>query len=279
MAAFFLACLIYLLVGARAAPITLLQTQIAGANGNTTQLNSELAAPWTTSSNVRGTGSLLWTCTLTLSICVYTVIHINVPPPNETAFGFFLHKTKWVLFAIFAPELGLAAAYQQWDVARNLKRQLNDLPSKQNVKGNSDTEKRKFSITYCFYAAMGGFAVDVRHIHDYRTQLTIEPQGILFLARRGHFITVPEESIKDKSKADMLAKVIICIQVLWMVIQCIGRKAAGYPIALLELHVLVHVICALCMYAFWIKVMLSLHRIMSILTVCRNRLIFDSQHS
>ena len=109
-------------------------------------------------------------------------------------------------------------------------------------------------MTYCFYVVMGGFRVDVSDIHDYLTYVTIQPQGLLYLARRGHFLHIEEEVIEDKSKADLLAKTIVCVQVLWMAIQCIGRKAAGYPISLLEIHVLVHIACALSMYTLWIKV-------------------------
>ena len=76
----------------------------------------------------------------------------------------------------------------------------------------------------------------------------------------------------------MLAKGLVCFQVTWMVVQvqhnvpftwqtlegfnqlyqqAIARKASGYPLALLELHTLVHVLCALIMYSLWIKVDLT----------------------
>jgi hypothetical protein len=101
---------------------------------------------------------------------------------------------------------------------------------------------------------MGGFVADISEIHDHLTVVSIEPPGIAFLAERGHFLEVDERAVQDKSKADLLAKMLLCVQVTWIVIQCIGRKAAGYPISLLEIHVLVHIACALIMYAFWVKV-------------------------
>lgn len=99
--------------------------------------------------------------------------------------------------------------------------------------------------------------VDVSDIHDIHSLLTLQPLGIIELAKKGYFLEISEKAIKDKSKADILAKLLVCVQVVWMVIQCIGRKVEGLPISLLEIHVLVHVACALCMYALWIKV--SLH--------------------
>lgn len=113
-------------------------------------------------------------------------------------------------------------------------------------------------MTYCFYAVMGGFIVDVSSIHDCLTYVTIRPSGVGFLASRGHLLEIDKKTIKDKSKADLLAKTLACLQILWMVIQFVGRKAVGYPVSLLEIHVLVHVACAFCLYALWIKVEVSL---------------------
>jgi hypothetical protein len=240
---------------ASAAPITPLESQILAANGNKTILNSEIAPGWSTTSNIRSTGSLLWTCVLTLFICVYTVIHINIPPPNETLLQQFLRKTKWVAICILVPEFALGMAWQQWSLSRALKVELNTLYARHSQDKVDDATTKKFSMTYCFYAIMGGFVVDVSDISDELSVVALQPSGIVHLAKRGHFIEIPEKAIKDKSKADLLAKSLVCLQVSWMVIQCIGRRAIGLPISLLELHVLVHVTCALCLYALWIDVL------------------------
>jgi hypothetical protein len=250
--AMFLVSMLFSLISA--APLTPLEILLQAANGNKTLLQSELAPSWATTPNIRSTASLLWTCVLTLCVCVFTVIHINVPLPNEPQAFHFLRKTKWAVFAIVAPELALATAIQQWSTARALKRELNSLSSSQNDGKVDSNSTKKFGITYCFYAVMGGFMVDVSDIHDSHSLLTLQPLGIVELAKNGHFFELSETSIKDKSKADILAKLLVCVQVVWMVIQCIGRKAQGLPISLLEIHVLVHVACALCMYALWIKV-------------------------
>ena len=61
--------------------------------------------------------------------------------------------------------------------------------------------------------------MDVSHLHNTLTRLTITPKAIAFLAKHGHFIKISDEAIKDKSKADMLAKALVCIQVGWMLVQ------------------------------------------------------------
>ena len=59
------------------------------------------------------------------------------------------------------------------------------------------------------------------------------------------------KSIDDKNKAGSFAKVLVCTQALWMVLQCTARVSSELPVTLLEGHTLEHVICALCMYVWW----------------------------
>ena len=95
--------------------------------------------------------------------------------------------------------------------------------------------------------------MDVSHLHNSLSRLTITPKGVAFLARHGHLLGIPESTIRDKSKADVLAKVLVCAQVTWMLIQTIGRAINGYPITLLEIHTIVHVACAITMYVLWFQ--------------------------
>ena len=114
-------------------------------------------------------------------------------------------------------------------------------------------KKRRYNMIYAYYAVMGSFTVDISHLHEKLSRATITTNGILFLAKHGHFLQITVDSIKDKSKADVLAKGLVCVQVLWVVGQTIERKAAGYPITLLEVHTIVHVVCALVLYALWFR--------------------------
>ena len=109
-------------------------------------------------------------------------------------------------------------------------------------------------LRYGFYVTMGGFVYDVKSLYCDLPLVTLTPRGIITLARQGHFIDISTEDITDKSKADIFTKSLVCIQVSWMVIQCIARKAAGYPLTLLEIHTMVHVVCALTIYMLWWKV-------------------------
>lgn len=115
------------------------------------------------------------------------------------------------------------------------------------------TAVRSFSMAYAFYAVMGGFCANVKSMHNTLTKVTVTTEGLWYLAEYGHFIEMSDASIGDKSKAGLLAKGLSCVQVLWLAGQAIERKAAGYPITLLEVHILVHVGCALIMYTLWLS--------------------------
>jgi hypothetical protein len=60
-----------------------------------------------------------------------------------------------------------------------------------------------------------------------------------------------KEDIVDKSRADNLAKALVCVQVGWMVVQVTARVVLGLPVTLLEVNTLGHVLCALVIYVLW----------------------------
>jgi hypothetical protein len=120
-------------------------------------------------------------------------------------------------------------------------------------------------MKFAFFVAMGGLHVPVADIEagepyrsgpgtqfSGRAQLTTD--GVLQLAKMGHFLSLSSSSIDDKSKADVLQKLIVGGQVTWMVTQCIARAAYGLPLTLLEIHTMAHVTCAFVMLLLWIKV-------------------------
>lgn len=118
----------------------------------------------------------------------------------------------------------------------------------------STTPIPTLGLRYGFCAGMGGLTVDVEKLTDALFRMALTPDGVIALAKRGSPLDILPETISDKSKANIITKVLICIQVLWMVIQCIARKAVGYPLTLLEIHTMVHVFCALTLYILWWEV-------------------------
>lgn len=117
-----------------------IESQLSAANGNHTTLHTEISPPWVSSSNTRGTSDILWSCIITLTACVYTALHLNIPPVNEGKLKFYWRKLKWVAIALFAPEIVLYCALAQFLEARELVKELNRLWTIKQTPGDHDLE-------------------------------------------------------------------------------------------------------------------------------------------
>lgn len=121
-----------------------------------------------------------------------------------------------------------------------------------------DTPQLEWSDLHSWYALMGGFAFDTTSaetpfLPDGRKRVVLTPDGLVALFEHWpHLVpNLSQADIEDKSKADVLVKLITCWQALWFCIQCISRLAQGLSISLLELNVFGHAICALFIYSLW----------------------------
>lgn len=79
----------------------------------------------------------------------------------------------------------------------------------------------------------------------------LRPQDIVDLISVGALIPPSEEEIKDRSKADSVSKLIVLVQTLWFVMQCIARHINHLPIAELEVATLAYTIPILGIYVCW----------------------------
>ena len=227
------------------------EEDLDNANGNKAALNRDIFAEWSLSPPYRGTADILWSCLLTLSACVYTAMHLDIPHQHRSTMKRVVKKVRWTILALIAPELILSWAITQFIETRSLQKKLRKY---QETFRSTKLPKYKDQSHYTWWVAMGGFVVDIRDISDQKENVTITSSGVEFLAEQGHFLDMPEKRIADRSKMNAFAKAGVCIQVLWMLIQCIARKAAGYPLSLLEIHTMVHVVDALFIYLLWWQV-------------------------
>ena len=74
--------------------------------------------------NGRGTWTILSTCIITLSLCVYTALHLNIPSHKSGIVSIIGMKIKYVLFGLLAPELIVFNAWRQRTVAASIVAQL-----------------------------------------------------------------------------------------------------------------------------------------------------------
>jgi len=85
--------------------------------------------------------------------------------------------------------------------------------------------RSRIPLVYGYYVVMGGFAVNTEtessppHQPVTKTRTTATCAGLITLPRAGVALKIDRETFNDKSKADVLAKVFVIFQAIWMVMQ------------------------------------------------------------
>ncbi|KAL8646763.1 MAG: hypothetical protein Q9226_006725 [Calogaya cf. arnoldii] len=100
--------------------------------GNASTINS--TTTWVPEPNVRGTWSLLSTCIITVSLCVWSAVHLNVREHQQVGPQYW-RKAKWLLLGIFAPEFLAYIAWQQRQEASKLSRAFRATYQQQEPRG------------------------------------------------------------------------------------------------------------------------------------------------
>ncbi|KAK4242148.1 hypothetical protein C8A03DRAFT_29733 [Achaetomium macrosporum] len=188
--------------------------------GNETAFHTIYAPAWVSAADFRGTMDVLRTCVLTLFACIYTALHLNVPP--ETDFlSILITKTKWTVMVLLAPEIVLYMAADQLVQALRLRKELRK-PQEHSVRVDKGFN---FDLRYAFFVAMGGVRISPegtakfgypapgRESIEVARSTHLTPDGVLELARRDFWIYISPERIAAKSKADVLQKALVLLQV------------------------------------------------------------------
>jgi hypothetical protein len=79
---------------------------------------------WYEPPNYRGTWDLILSCVLTLTICVWSALHLNVPCEESRLRDRNTRRLRWILIGIFAPELVVSTAFGQYLTASWLRREI-----------------------------------------------------------------------------------------------------------------------------------------------------------
>ena len=192
---------------------------------------------WVSQPNQRGTIDIIWSCVATLGICVWAMLHLNVPSQADSQVTLFLRRVRWMTLAILAPELVMLFASGQWASARRSVAEMGET-------GSSD-----WTIVHAFYADSGGFLLHSKDTESF----PITAKQIYYLVQKGH-ISLPKitkKAIWDKSKADRLTKTIAGSQAIWLVCQVVARGIQHLPVTLLELSTVALIACIAATSFFW----------------------------
>ena len=194
---------------------------------------------WTDSPSGRGTFDIIWSSFLTVFLCTWTCLHLNVPASNEGAWRCLFRKFRWMILTILGPEFVVAPAAGQRANARRTTDSLRALGYSQ------------WTLRHSFYANMGGFVLQPRD----STPFPIHGIHIVYLVKEGYLALpeITEDEISDKSKANLLAKILVCLQTGWFVVQCCARAHQSLPLTTLELATISYVWCTWGIYSQWLK--------------------------
>ena len=238
---------------------------------NSTQ--SEIVQGWVSTNCGRGTIDIIWSCLATILICSWTVLHLDVPTPEQTDWNTIRTKALSMIVIVILPESLITASVRNFVGARNESLVLRRLGVKHRT------------LTHGFFLDMGGFVL--RSPHGDLATLTqpdlckfadaggmndrqrheehiFEPRGdsssdldLASACLRADWLhelrNIDERAIKKVARSDGFAKLFACGQAMWLFTQVISRAVQDLTISQLELATLGFVAFALVSYGVWWK--------------------------
>ena len=215
--------------------------------------NDDLVHGWVSVHCGRGTSDILWSCLATITLCVWTVIHLPVPccmrfdkgqlvpgePPRSLRNWVIRSAIVPAVISVIAPEWLTFTAISELSGARRTRKKMT---------------QHNWTLTHGFFVDMGGFCLETPE--GLRLQINDE---LISSAREKHsnwlseLEKVKEDCINDRAKSNPLTKFIACGQALWLVTQVISRVSQHRALTLLEVSTTAYAACALAAYAAWWK--------------------------
>ena len=196
------------------------------------------AIGWVSEPDFRGTWDIIWTSCITVFICTFTLLCLNVPAKDDTPFVLFRRRIFWMLLAILAPEIVLTYAAGQWSRARH---SLDDFRT---------AGYPQWTMRMAFFADMGGFVLETRDCQSF--PLNAKQLHWLIVNKHVEYPDTRAEEIWDKSKQDRFARLVTAFQVSYTILQAIGRAVQRLTITIIELNTLGIVVCSLMTAFAWL---------------------------
>ncbi|EKM55007.1 uncharacterized protein PHACADRAFT_119896 [Phanerochaete carnosa HHB-10118-sp] len=241
--------------------------------------------PWRPDPTFRGTWGIISTCLSTLVICVWSAIHVDIPPRHQKRS--FVVKVRWLIIGLFAPDVllytALCQAFWGWELSRNMSA---GLVAEQSAASRvtwqerlwrsirwsagsrlkagigrtltgSSIRKNAWTLTHGYYAAMGGFILDSSStpVFGTETRLVLSHNMMAIIVKNVPDLIpdIPEDRIRQQSKSNELAKALLVLQLVYFSTSCAARLAQELPLSLLEIWTLAHALGAIFVYVIWWK--------------------------
>ena len=192
---------------------------------------------WVDQPDGRGTIDILQSCVVTIFLCSWSVLCLNIPEKGKSRRHVLLTKLRWVAFTIFFPEVLTALAGDQYSSAS------------QSVSDFRELAYPQWTMRHAYFADMGGFILQPPDFPPF----PVDAQQLHYLVAN-HYLPFPdtdERDIWNANKGDGFARFITTVQIGWFGIQCLGRAFQHLPMSSFELSTLAFVFCTIPTFFFW----------------------------
>lgn len=207
---------------------------------------------WQSPPNQRGTIDILWSCLSTVFLCLWSMLHLNLPAPDDSYWTIFRRQCRWLVLGLLAPEVPMLAACGQWSSAKRSVQKMRSL----------GFDKAQWTMKHAFFADSGGFVLELLD----EDAFPISAKQLAWLVER-KYVELPSitaQDLDDKSKIDTFAKALAFVQTLWFMTQLIVRPIEGLPITPIELTSATISVASLTTLWFWLRKPLGVRRPYSI---------------
>ena len=231
-------------------------SNVSAASGPPPAFPSNLTHGWIPQPDGRGTLDIVQSCLVTLFLCSWSVLFLNIPAEREGALGFLAKKARWMLFTVSFPEVLTGIAAEQWRSAcqsvedfSQLAHQWESASASENSENLSRFRNSPWTMRHAFFADMGGLLLDCPDF----TPFPVDGHQMLYLVEKNYldYPDVREITIRDKNKADGFARALMLVQIAWFSIQCIGRGVQHLALSTFELSTLAFIFCTMNTFFFW----------------------------
>ena len=223
---------------------------------------------WTPQPDGRGTLDILWNCILTMFLCSWSILCLNIPAPKETKQLILWRKFAMTGLGFLCPELVFEIALGQWLSARQSVRDFNSASSecrqpegqskgfgsvkttfRNRMRRRSSCAREGWTMEAAFFADMGGF---ILHTRD-QNQFPLDAEQLQYLVSKG-FLDQPTFSnreLEEKNKVDSLLRTITLCQIIWFVVNTIARWVQRLVVTTAELTTMSFILCSLGTAFLW----------------------------
>ena len=106
--------------------------------------NSNVKQGWTAQPDGRGTLDIIWSCGITMFLCSWSILCMNMPGPKDSRSQILRRKLALTALGLLCPEVIFEGALGQWLSARQSVRDLNS-PSFGETQDNDKWYKNVFT--------------------------------------------------------------------------------------------------------------------------------------